>query len=145
MTRCGLLLVATGLFVTAAGTTDEGKDLKKLEGTWVLTAGEEDGKMLPAEDLKDARLTVEGNKHAVKAGDTTYRGTHKLNPTKKPKTIDIADTEGPFKGRSVLGIYDLDGDTFKICYALPGKGRPKDFSAKEGTGYRYHVWKREKK
>jgi uncharacterized protein (TIGR03067 family) len=36
----------------------------------------------------------------------------------------------------VLGVYELDGDEFRICYAPPGKERPKDFSAKAGTGHR---------
>ncbi len=135
------LYLAAGLLVFA----DAPKDLKRLEGTWVLVSGENDGKKVSADALKKSRLTFEGDKHTVKEGDTIFKGTHKLEPTKTPKAIDITDTEGPFKGKTVLGIYVLDGDEFKICYALPGKDRPEKFSAKAGTGYRLHVWKREKK
>jgi len=140
MTEFVLLYLAAGLLVAA----DAPKDLKKVEGTWVLVSGEDDGKKLSGESLKNARLTFEGDKHTVKVGDTTFTGTHKLDSTKKPKTIDISDTDGPFKGKTVLGIYELDGNEFRLCYAPPGKDRPKDFSAKAGTGNRFHVWKREK-
>jgi len=100
---------------------------------------------VPAKTLEGATLTIEGNKHTVKVGKQTYKGTHKLDTTKSPKTIDITDTEGPFKGKTVKGIYELKGDEFRICYSLPGKDRPKSFTAKEGTGYHSHVWKRAKK
>jgi uncharacterized protein (TIGR03067 family) len=147
MTRYALLVLAAGLVVAADARSDDAakKDSKALEGAWVLASGVDDGKKLTDEALKGARLTVEGDKHTVKEGDTTYRGTHKLDPATKPKSIDITDSEGPFKGKTVLGIYELDGDEFRICYAPPGKDRPKDFSAKAGTGHRSHVWKREKK
>jgi len=145
MKRYALLALAAGLLVAAAPNDDAKNDLKKLEGTWVLASGENDGKKISADTLKTGQLMIDGDKHTVKVSDTTYKGTHKLDPSSKPKTIDITDTEGPFKDKTVLGIYELDGDEFKICYAAPGKDRPKDFSAKEGTGYHCHIWKREKK
>jgi hypothetical protein len=46
---------------------------------------------------------------------------------------------------ALLGIYELEGNTWKVCYAMPGKERPKDFSAKEGSGQTLAVWEREKK
>src|SRR5260370_31254951 len=132
MKRYAFLVLVAGLLIAADAPND---DAKKLEGTWVLTAGENDGKKMSDDALKGAKLTIEGDKHTVKVGDATYKGTHKLDPTKKPKTIDITDTDGPFKDKTVLAIYELDGDDFKICYSQPGKDRPKDFHAKEGTGY----------
>ena len=42
-------------------------------------------------------------------------------------------------------IYELDGDTFKLCYAAPGEERPKEFSAKGANGITLAVWKRAKK
>jgi hypothetical protein len=49
-------------------------------------------------------------------------------------------------GRTHLpGIYKLDDGTFTLCYARPGKGRPTDFKAKEGSGHSLSVWKQVKK
>jgi uncharacterized protein (TIGR03067 family) len=151
MTRyavAGLVLVlAAVLLVTADAPKEDAtrKEMEKLAGTWVLVSGEDDGKKLSAEAIKNARLTFAGDRHTVTVGETTFKGTHKLDPTKRPRTIDITDTEGPFKGKTVLGVYELDGDQFRICYAPPGKDRPRDFSARAGTGHRSHVWKRAKK
>ncbi len=45
----------------------------------------------------------------------------------------------------LLGIYEIDGDTFRACFAKPGKERPKDFECKAGSEHTLTVWKREKK
>ena len=142
-----LLALGVGLLIAADAPKEDDarQELKKFEGTWRLLSGEDDGKKLSGEALKSARLTVEGDRHTVRVGEATYKGTHKLDPTKRPKAIDIHDTEGPFKGQTVLGIYELVGDEFRICYAPPGKDRPKKFAGGAGTGHRFHVWKREKK
>jgi uncharacterized protein (TIGR03067 family) len=68
-----------------------------------------------------------------------------IDPTKKPKAIDYEMTEGPTKGKTHLGIYELDGDTVKFCFAAPGKDRPADFTSKEGSERTLSVWKKDKK
>ena len=46
-----------------------------------------------------------------------------------------------------LGVSGAGADEAakKMCYAPPGKDRPKEFGAKEGTGYTFSEWQREKK
>ena len=142
MKRCVLLAMVAAFLIAA----DDPKDvLKKMVGTWVMVSGEKDGKKLPDDVIKSAKLIIKGDMHDVKVGDDAFKGTHKVDPSKKPPTIDAMDTEGVFKGKTSLGIYDLEGDTFKVCFAEPGKDRPKEFSTKSGTGHIIHVWKREKK
>src|SRR4029078_12458215 len=106
---------------------------------------EDKGQKLPEETVKKATLTIEGDKHTAKGGGVTIVGTHKGDPTKKPAQIDASDTEGPFKGKTRLGIYKLEGDQFTFCFALPGKDRPEQFSTTSGTGHVLVVWKKEKK
>src|SRR5262249_28291224 len=98
-----------------------------------------------ADVVKSAKLVIKGDEHDVKVGKDVFKGTHKIDPSKKPKTIDAMDTEGKFKGKTSQGIYELEADTFKVCFAEPGKDRPKEFSTTKGTGHILHVWKREKK
>ncbi len=147
MTWRMLLAVTAGVTVAATGLRGDSaeQDMKKLQGTWRLVSGVNQGKPLSEKVLKGALLVIKGDGHKVKVGDVTYVGRHKLDPDKKPRTIDITDTEGPFKGKTVHGIYELIGDEFRLCYALPGKARPKTFAAKASSGHRFHVWKREKK
>ncbi len=57
-----------------------------------------------------------------------------IDPSKKPKTIDYDVIDGPTKGKRHLGIYELDGDTFKSCFGAPGAERPTDFTSKPGDG-----------
>jgi len=73
------------------------------------------------------------------------KGTFKIDASKKPKTIDLQAAGAVAKGQPILGIYDFAGDTWKICYANPGKERPKEFTAKEGSGHTLAVWERERK
>lgn len=135
------VLVAAG----SACLADDKDDAKALEGTWALVGGEQEGKPLAKEKLKGGQLVIKGDQHTVQVGEDRYVGRHKLDPSKSPKTIDATDVEGPFKGKTVLGIYEVTGKTFKVCFAPPGKDRPTAFTTKEGTGTILHVWERQKK
>jgi uncharacterized protein (TIGR03067 family) len=137
------LAVITALLVTPPDDAKE--DLKKLEGVWKLVSGEKDGKIIDDATLRTARLVIKGDTHTVKVGEDSFIGTHKVNPDQKPKAIDAMDTEGTYKGKTSLGIYEIKGDEFKVCFAPPGKERPKEFTSKSGTGNMVHVWKRETK
>jgi uncharacterized protein (TIGR03067 family) len=122
------------------------KDLQAVKGTWRLSSKEEDGKKFSEEEIKDVIMTNDGSGAAsVRRGDKALaEATVKLDPTTKPKTIDIAFTEGDRKGKTMLGIYEIEGDTFRVCCARPGDGRPAEFSAKAGSGRTLVVYRREK-
>jgi uncharacterized protein (TIGR03067 family) len=126
-----------GLLLGTALAQDE----KGMEGTWTMVSGIEKGKKLPAETVKTARLTIKGDQHTVELDGEILKGKHTVDATKKPKTIDSNDTEGPFKGKTLLGIFEVDGDQFKVAFAAPGKERPKDFTSADIV----HVWQRQKK
>ena len=142
-----LVIVAVVLSLGAEAPKEDAvkKDLKKAEGMWVLASGEEQGEKLPEATVKSAKMTLEGDKYTLQIGEVSIAGTHKIDPTQKPKTIDATHTERPFNGQTMLGIYKLDGDRFTVCVALPSKERPKEFTTKSGTGAMLYVWKRVKK
>jgi uncharacterized protein (TIGR03067 family) len=128
-----------------APKTDAAKDEEALQGTWKLDAGEADGKALPEKQLKEGKLVIKGDQYTVTLADKgTVTGTQKLDPTKKPKTIDIVDAGGPNKDKTCLGIYELKGDEFHVCFAPPGKPRPTKFATGPDSGQWMHVWKRVK-
>jgi uncharacterized protein (TIGR03067 family) len=148
MRLCGVLLVAgAALAVAADDKKDDAKDeLKKFEGTWQLVSSEHDGEKAPAEEIKKAmpKAVVKGDKVTLSAGGkTVMEAEFTVDPTKKPKTIDSTATAGPDKGKKTLGIYELDGDNLKICFNE--KERPKEFSAKKGSGNTMDTYTREKK
>jgi uncharacterized protein (TIGR03067 family) len=136
----GLLLVAN---YSSGGDAAKG-ELKKLEGTWGLVSGEAKGENLPESTIKSAKLTIVGDKYTVKVSENAITGTNKIDPTTKPKGIDVGHTEGPYKGKTAFGIYKLEKGVFTVCLAPPGKDRPTEFTTKSGTGEILHVWKLKK-
>jgi uncharacterized protein (TIGR03067 family) len=142
----GSLALVVGLVAAAPGTKDEKDDLKKFEGEWVFSAWDHAGNPLPAEARETAKWTIKGEKYTFEFNDLKEEGTIKLDPGKKPATIDLAITEGEDKGKSQVGIYKMDGDTITVCLAPPGaKDRPTEFKSTEENGYILATIKRAKK
>jgi uncharacterized protein (TIGR03067 family) len=142
------LLALAALTAAAATAKDDDqakKDLKALAGTWEYASQVEDGKETEKDKLKGVRIavTAEG-KWALKKDDTVIlEGTAKLDPSKQPKAADwTITTEGALKGKTALGIYDVDGDTWKHCFSFDK--RPETFESKEGSNVNDAVLKRVK-
>ena len=133
--------------MVAADDKDETKkELERFQGTWKFESLEIGGKMVDVGMFKDARLILEGDKFTHKEGKEPAHGTFKVDVSKKPKTIDITFTDGPNKAKTILGIYELDGDTYKVCIDLAHEDvRPTKFESKKGTMFALEVLKREKK
>jgi uncharacterized protein (TIGR03067 family) len=122
------------------------KEMAKLEGEWTMVSGEIDTQALPEEYLKNSRRVAKGDETTVTIGGKVFlKAKFTVDPAKKPKTIDYLMTEGFTKGKTQLGIYELDGDSVKFCFAAPGKERPTEFKTKEGSRTTLSVWKRAKK
>ncbi|MBY0527763.1 MAG: TIGR03067 domain-containing protein [Gemmataceae bacterium] len=137
-------------FLLVCGATallaDDKKELEKLQGVWVASTAERNGKA--ADDLKGHQLTFTGDKFIIKGKDSTplYEGTIQVDTSKKPATIDFMHTAGDLKGKTWKGIFVIDGDTLKTCDNAPDvtKDRPTDFVAKADSGYVAIVFKRVK-
>jgi uncharacterized protein (TIGR03067 family) len=144
---CAVGFAACGGSATRAeDKADLEKEIRKFQGTWTFESSEAGGKKLPADVLKGLILTFEGAKHTVKKGDEILQvGTQKLDPSKSPKTIDVTMTEGPNKGAVMLGIYEFEGDTLKVCFDPEGKKRPTEFKSPPGSNNFVNVHKRVKK
>jgi uncharacterized protein (TIGR03067 family) len=133
--------------VASGGGGDKKADAKlNPEGSWVVVAMEENGMKTPVEAIEklNMKLTLKGDSYTVTmAGSVIDKGTSKSDMQKKPITVDIKSEEGPNKGKTMLAIVELDGDTMKACYAMDGKDRPTEFSAKEGSGRALITYKKE--
>src|SRR6266404_3247193 len=148
-----LLILSTGLLIAAAVSADDAPakdDLAKLRGTWLTVSLVNDGKTLvdektPPKEGPATKFAYHGNTWMVKVGNKTVAtGTFKIDPAKSPKEIDILDESGVKNEKTKLGIYEIDGDTYKFCLAPAGKPRPTEFTSKPGTGHSLGVSKREK-
>jgi uncharacterized protein (TIGR03067 family) len=122
------------------------KDLDRLQGDWAAVSMVSDGDKLPDDDVQSLFRTVQGDQYALFLFRKAIgKGMIKIDATKKPRTIDFLSASGGAKPQPIHGIYELDGDTWRLCYALPGKERPKEFVSKKGSGHTLAVWEREKK
>jgi uncharacterized protein (TIGR03067 family) len=119
-------------------------DLKTMEGKWTVEKAEVNGDPLPLEDFRDLIVTISGARYELLVKDTKDAGTLKLDETQKPKTMDVTDTEGDDLGKLVKAIYELTGDTLRVCYALNGGDRPTEFATKPDSGLLLITYKREK-
>jgi uncharacterized protein (TIGR03067 family) len=139
------LFVAFSLVLSclSAAWSDEAKN-DALEGTWLPSSAELGGKKFPDEVCKTIRLKVKGDQYTVTVGTEVDRGTCKLDPSAKPKSLDITGTDGPNKGKTILAIYEKNADTMRVCYDLSGKGRPAEFKTTTGTLLFLVEYKRQK-
>jgi uncharacterized protein (TIGR03067 family) len=137
-----LLSVLAGLSTLGQGPSadDVKKEVEKFQGSWTITKIERDGEDL-SDQIGGAEMEVKGEKYTA----PNIAATFKLDPSKKPKAIDISYSEGPAAGQTVKGIYKLDGATLTICRALAeGSERPTEFAAPAGSGKMLFEFKRKK-
>ncbi len=140
------VIIAAGWFYCAEPTEAAKKDMAALEGEWTMVSGERNGEAIPEDFVKTGKRVSKDGETTVTFGDNVLmRAKYTLDPSKKPKAIDYEITEGMNKGKKALGIYEIDGDTVKFCFAGPDMERPTDFSAKADSGRVLSVWKKAKK
>jgi uncharacterized protein (TIGR03067 family) len=106
---------------------------------------ETDGEEVAPDHFMDWTASYEGDSLALKAGqEIRRRGIVTLDPSRNPKATNTWDLDGPFADQTVPGIYDLKGDTLKLCFARPGEARPTEFTTKKGSAFLFVVYKRKK-
>ena len=146
--RIALLIGIAAVTVSSAGAQENeavNKDLAQLQGEWSMVSGSADGQPMPDLLLKQMKRVCKGDEAAVTmAGQIYIKAKVTIDPSKKPKSIDYQMTDGFTKGKKQLGIYEVDGESFKSCFGKPGAERPTDFTSQPGDGRTLSVWKREK-
>jgi uncharacterized protein (TIGR03067 family) len=131
------------VLLTAA---DPSADLKPFQGKWVLSAATLSGRD-HKEDFEGLTLTITDDKYTVTIGPNTDKGAITLDVSKTPKQITLASSEkkGPFKGRTMPGIYEFNGDKLTVCLNSEKDDRPTKFDAPDKTPLMLLVFERGKK
>ena len=141
------LVLAVALCVAADKPKVTAKqELAKLQGTWVMAGLEVNGVEVPEKKLAGTTLLIKGDKYTTKVKDTSHETTIEIDPTKDPKAIDMLFPNGTELPKRSKGVYELDGDTLKICrHQMPGEDRPTQIGSWPNTNLFVVTWKRKKK
>src|SRR5262245_10484677 len=130
---CGAMLIVAGVTMrTGAGAEDAvTKDMKMMQGAWAMQSFENSGKALEDDKVKTIKLVIEGVRYKVDLGGMKLELTFKLDPSKKPKAIDLVMTKGDEKAIT-QGIYEINETTLRLCRPTEaGNPRPTEFATKE--------------
>src|SRR6476661_2478228 len=130
------LVVAASLTAHAANESDDQKapdDRQALQGEWIPVKAELAGQAMPEAVLKTISLKLVKNEYEVLVAGKPDKGTWTIDPAAKPKSMTIVGIKGPNQGKTFPAIYELDGDTLRVCYDLSGKKPPADFKTKADT------------
>src|SRR5262245_1997145 len=133
--------------VVAFQTTDDpaAKELKALQGTWVMVNLEVNGKDVPLNKLDGTVLTIKADQYIVNVKDkTTTTCKIAIDPKQDPKHFDMIFLEGEKKDKVHKGIYRLDGDKLQLARGLNAdQDRPMQFATWPDTNYFVVTWKRQ--
>jgi uncharacterized protein (TIGR03067 family) len=135
------LTLAMPLITFAADSPD---DAKKMQGKWVPITAELSGQPMAEAVLKTISLKLDHGKYEVLVGEHPDRGTYTVDAAATPRSITVVGTEGPNQGKTFPAIYELKGDTLRICYDLSGAKRPTEFKSLAGTKLYLVTYQRKK-
>jgi len=135
-------LAVLSLVLIAAPAFAADKDREALQGTWKIEKATRGGMEMPAEMRDKVTLEFKGDEAIVHEPGKDEPATYTLDATKSPKTINIKPKKDE---KQVQGIYELSGDTLKICFAREGGERPSKFESPEGSNLMLMEMKRVKK
>jgi uncharacterized protein (TIGR03067 family) len=128
-----LIFCLAALSSLTALAADDSADIKALQGTWLPVKAELGGQPMTADLLKTIQLKLDKNQYVATVSGESDKGTWSVDSTTKPKSMTVVGVEGPNVGKTFPSIYEIKGDTLRICYDLSGAKRPTEFKSTAGT------------
>jgi len=137
-----VLIAAAGLFAGCSATAASNasrdaedrqgtQDAANWQGTWKLVSYTDNGQTAQA----DLTWIVRGDHYVIgidgNTGDDPY--PFQLDPSQKRIDVHHHDTPEGTYGGHFKGIYEIQGDSLKVCYDLMGQRYPTSFAAGPGS------------
>jgi uncharacterized protein (TIGR03067 family) len=151
-----VLFIAGSVTIIGVGKDKTAEqDLKRLQGDWRVRSLEvhvKGGTVTPKAELEKWRWVIKGNSLTwISPAGPDQKDIFSLHPSRSPKWIDLTgkveirdvDKNGKLgdvvqtEQWTLYGIYELKGDTLRVCLPLGqigSKVRPAEFTGKEGSG-----------
>ncbi len=125
MTRLALAALLLTLIAPRAGAQDAGAALKPLQGRWIITSAQGQGKAV--EGLRGGVMLILGQTFEIRpATGTPTKGTLKVDVSKRPFAIDLTHAGG----MQWEGIFDVAVTSLRLAYvdAAAEESRPTGFT-----------------
>ena len=124
--------IAVLLYPVSVRAEDAAEQLEKMEGAWSVASAQEGGKEQTDDKSNKLIIVIKGDtlSFVFKGQPKTLDMKLKVEPSAKPATVDLISTVR--EGQVAQGIYELQGEGLKICWARNGKARPDGFRTKPG-------------
>jgi len=94
-------------------------------------------------DSRERAFVVKGNTFATISMGASYGGTLSADTTRSPNTLDLRFKSGPETGRRRSAIFELDGDTWRLCLTVTATTRPTSFATASGSGLALETLRRQ--
>src|SRR5687768_11107136 len=137
-----LIALLSATFALAGAAADKSAAPKSnaypQDGVWKPISAALAGSKVPKPALNAITLRISGTNYEVSViGEKQPdRGTHALDESTTPKRITIISTNGPNKGQTFLGIYEVtDSNSLRVCYDLSGTAFPEKFESTADNGH----------
>jgi len=120
------------------------EELEKLQGEWNVVFLEVEGLVPAPHTYAGAKIVIDGDQFTSIAMGATYGGKIAVDAGTDPKTFRMTFTDGPEKGKTNFGIYELDGNRWRICLTITGGAAPTEFATSPRSGRALETLDREK-
>jgi uncharacterized protein (TIGR03067 family) len=124
-----------------SGPGVSGSDLDRMQGDWGVGELVMNGEKISADALASAKLKIKASEYFLEGDHGSSHGTLKLGESDTPKLMDVSTDDGT----QLPAIYEIAGDNLKVCYAVNGASRPKEFKSAEGSDHVFASYKRKAK
>lgn len=108
-------------------------DPATIEGSFIATAGERDGKPLTQEQIKGVTFRFDADKLVItdQKGTEIHKCTHTIDKSSNPWRINMKMSESAAGDKTAIGLIQREGDTVTFIYPLAGGETPTEFRTKE--------------
>jgi uncharacterized protein (TIGR03067 family) len=120
-------LLAATVVAQAQDKEKDKNDAKKLEGTWTATSWTRGDGMIGKDDV-NTELVIKDGSYEFPKGINRISGKGEFKAAGK-NHIDFTPADGPAKGKTLQGIYKVEGDTLTLCFRSAGQERPTEFKS----------------
>jgi uncharacterized protein (TIGR03067 family) len=135
------LLVCLLAGCRALSTGNSAEDTKKIQGTWKLVGSTYDG----GPQMADMEWIVDGDHYTIRLDGQQHRDPYFFKLDASRRQIDVFHHETPpgTYGGKLKGIYEISGDSLKVCFDLTAQQYPKPFDASRASRRLIYEFRRE--